>query len=85
MVMYRSILFKNEFDYSTNVVVIYLHKLYAGSPTSTTKRREMVENKTQIHHIGRNMWRQYNTIKRKAREVIQKHKLDEIRETIEAF
>ena len=46
------------------------------------ERREMIENKTPRDHI------EYveicNTIKKKAREDIRKHNLDEIRETIEA-
>ena len=46
------------------------------------KRREMIENKTPRDHI------EYGeickTIKKKAKEDIRKHNLDEIRETIEA-
>ena len=46
------------------------------------KRREMIENNTARDHI------EYvdicKTIKKKAREDIRKHNLDEIRETIEA-
>ena len=46
------------------------------------KRREMIENNTPRDHI------EYveicKTIKKKAREDIRKHNLDEIRETIEA-
>ena len=46
------------------------------------KRREMIENKTPRDHI------EYveicKTIKKKGREDIRKHNLDEIRETIEA-
>ena len=54
------------------------------SPTRALmkKRREMIENKTPRDHI------EYveicKTIKKKAREDIQEHNLDEIRETIEA-
>ena len=46
------------------------------------KRREMIENETPRDHI------EYveicKTIKKKAKEDIRKHNLDEIRETIEA-
>ena len=55
-----------------------------SSPTRALmkKRREMIENNTPIDHI------EYveicKTIKKKAREDIRKHILDEIRETIEA-
>ena len=46
------------------------------------KRREMIENETPRDHI------KYveicKTIKKKAKEDIRKHNLDEIRETIEA-
>ena len=55
-----------------------------SSPTRALmkERREMIENKTPRDHI------EYveicNTIKKKAREDIRKHNLDEIRETIEA-
>ena len=56
-----------------------------SSPTRALmkKRREMIENKTPRDHI------EYveicKTIKKKAREDIRTHNLDEIRETIEAF
>ena len=47
------------------------------------KRRDMTENKTPRDHT------EYveicKTIKKKAREDIRKHNLDEIRETIEAY
>ena len=47
------------------------------------KRRELIENKTPRDHI------EYveicKTIKKKAKEDIRKHNLDEIRETIEAY
>ena len=55
-----------------------------SSPTRALmkKRREMIENKTPRDHI------EYveicKTIKKKAKEDIRKHNLDEIRETIEA-
>ena len=55
-----------------------------SSPTRALmkKRREMIEIKTPRDHI------EYveicKTIKKKAREDIRKHNLDEIRETIEA-
>ena len=55
-----------------------------SSPTRAlmTKHREMVENKTPRDHI------EYveisKTIKKKAKEDIRKHNLDEIPETIEA-
>ena len=55
-----------------------------SSPTRALmkKRREMIENKTHRDHI------EYveicKTIKKKAKEDIRKHNLDEIRETIEA-
>ena len=55
-----------------------------SSPTRALmkKRREMIENKTPRDH------REYveicKTIKKKAKEDIRKHNLDEIRETIEA-
>ena len=55
-----------------------------SSPTRALmkKRREMIANKTPRDHI------EYveicQTIKKKAREDIRKHNLDEIRETIEA-
>ena len=55
-----------------------------SSPTRALmkKRREMIENKTPRDHI------KYveicKTIKKKAKEDIRKHNLDEIRETIEA-
>ena len=46
------------------------------------KRREMIENKTPRDHID--YVEICKTIKKKAREDILKHNLDEIRETIEA-
>ena len=46
------------------------------------QRREMTENKTPRDHIE--YVEIYNTIKKKAREDIRKHNLDEFRETIEA-
>ena len=55
-----------------------------SSPTRALmkKRREMIENKTPRDHV------EYveicKTIKKKAKEDIRKHNLDEIRETIEA-
>ena len=59
-------------------------KLKISSPTRAPmkKRREMIEDNTPSDHI------EYaeicKTIKKKAKEDIQKHNLDEIRETIEA-
>ena len=47
------------------------------------KRREMIENKTPIYHIE--CVEICKTIKKKAREDIRKHNLQEIRETIEAY
>ena len=54
------------------------------SPTRTLmkKRREMIENNTPRDHIE--YVKICKTIKKKAREDIRKHNLDEIRETIEA-
>ena len=55
-----------------------------SSPTRALmkKRREMIENKTPRDHIEYAEIRK--TIKKKAKEDIRKHNLDEIRETIEA-
>ena len=52
-----------------------------SSPTRALmkKRREMIENKTTRDHMEI-----CKTIKKKAKEDIRKHNLDEIRETIEA-
>ena len=46
------------------------------------KRRNMIENKTPRDHIE--YVEMYKTIKKKAKEDIRKHNLDEFRETIEA-
>ena len=46
------------------------------------KRRGMIENNTPRDHIDH--VEICKTVKRKAREDIRKHNLDEIRETIEA-
>ena len=46
------------------------------------KRREMIENNTHRDHIE--YVEIFMTMKKKAREDIRKHNLDEIRETIEA-
>ena len=55
-----------------------------SSPTRALmkKHREMIENKTARDHIG--YVEICMTIKKKAKEDIRKHNLDEIRETIEA-
>ena len=55
-----------------------------SSPTRALmkKRREMIENNTPRDHIEYvDIW---NTVKKKVREDIRKHNLDEIRETIKA-
>ena len=56
-----------------------------SSPTRALmkKRREMIENNTPRDHID--YVEICKTIKKKAREDIRKHNLDEIRETIEAY
>ena len=46
------------------------------------KRREMIVNNTHRDHIE--YVEIFKTMKKKAREDIRKHNLDEIRETIEA-
>ena len=57
-------------------------KIASPPRTLMKKRREMMENKTPREHI------EYveicKTVKKKVREDIRKHNLDEIRETIEA-
>ena len=57
-------------------------KISSSTRALMKKRREMIENKTPRDHI------EYveicKTIKKKAKEDIRKHNLDEIRETIEA-
>ena len=59
-------------------------KAKISSPTRALmkKRREMIENKTLRDHIEYVEIRK--TIKKKAREDIRMHNLDEIRETIQA-
>ena len=53
-----------------------------SSPTRALmkKRREMIENKTPRDHIG--YVEICKTIKKKAKEDIRRHNLDEIRQTI---
>ena len=50
--------------------------------TNPHKHREMIENKTPRDHIE--YVDIFETIKKKAKDDIRKHNLDEIRETIEA-